>query len=684
MGDSYRPSDQFIGHGRRDGGVPRKRDEGQHRAADDFKIRGRATEQNRDMPIEQSHNMPTEQSRDMPTEENRERNDEQYRVRDYHVSNYSQQDYARRDHSRSYNDSRTSQPTRHRSRSPRQRSYLNNRSYRDYGAAVDERRGPPAAEVYRPPSGGAEYDRTSFRQDYSANSSAYRNELDRPSQRYGRPQQDYPRDSPYSQPYAQQRYGHPQHDYHHGSTYHGPPQSQSYGHQQQDYRRGSPYDRPPTPPPVDGSKDVADDDSQPFMVILVRGMKNTTTEAVFAKGLEKLYHKSADADGGATPNSLKRVLLIRDRKTDASMGYGFAEYFETTDAKLAIEKARKLLHHGKLTIASTQIAVYFPHLGVFPPDSADGKPEFNEKFKFLWRSGAEHKYHNRNYYASIHDVNAISPHPSARPTTATSESEKGSTSKGKTKKKRKQKTSDIGQLPMFSLWNNRQAELRGEETHAEPAPAPPPAVQTFCHGLVCYLCFSKLNSAEHVNLHLRGSTKHAEGLENEKDVAKAYERLASMGIDPSSTIPSSALPPQPLQNPAAQPAAAEKWVDRAAMRREQEAATSAAPAKIPSFSLKGKGSGARTATASTTSSAPAPEKPTYGKAANMLAKHGWTEGQGLGAAGEGLAAPIEASAYSRGVGLGAEGGKVGDAAVEASKGYAEAARDKARARLQGM
>ena len=79
------------------------------------------------------------------------------------------------------------------------------------------------------------------------------------------------------------------------------------------------------------------------------------------------------------------------------------------------------------------------------------------------------------------------------------------------------------------------------------------------------------------------------------------------------------------------------------------------------------------------------------KGAGMLAKMGWTAGAGLGAEGTGRTEAIPVDAYAEGVGLGAEGGKIGDAAVEAARktrgnplDFVEKTRDKARERFEKL
>jgi hypothetical protein len=83
--------------------------------------------------------------------------------------------------------------------------------------------------------------------------------------------------------------------------------------------------------------------------------------------------------------------------------------------------------------------------------------------------------------------------------------------------------------------------------------------------------------------------------------------------------------------------------------------------------------------------------PVQSKGAALLGKMGWTAGEGLGAQGTGRTEAIKTELYSQGVGLGAEGGKLGDAAEEAhrqTKGsYAEflsKTKDKAKERFESM
>jgi hypothetical protein len=95
----------------------------------------------------------------------------------------------------------------------------------------------------------------------------------------------------------------------------------------------------------EGDNDVAPE-GQPSQFLLIRGLAASVTEELLAKGVSKLYRPSGNNDSapdnhkkgskvasttgdsnlGAREGSLRRVLLVRDRRTNESWGYGFAEF----------------------------------------------------------------------------------------------------------------------------------------------------------------------------------------------------------------------------------------------------------------------------------------------------------------------------------------------------------------------
>lgn len=87
-----------------------------------------------------------------------------------------------------------------------------------------------------------------------------------------------------------------------------------------------------------------------------------------------------------------------------------------------------------------------------------------------------------------------------------------------------------------------------------------------------------------------------------------------------------------------------------------------------------------------------PEPPAMpSKGASLLGKMGWSAGEGLGAQGTGRTEAIATEMYVQGVGLGAQGGKIGDAVGEAARNtngsygdFLERTKDKAKERFESM
>lgn len=92
----------------------------------------------------------------------------------------------------------------------------------------------------------------------------------------------------------------------------------------------------------------ASPDGTPSQFLLIRNLEPTVTEDLLAKGIAKLYKPgrrssppvataskktnskvastTGDANLGAKEGSLRRVLLVRDRRNNESWRYGFAEF----------------------------------------------------------------------------------------------------------------------------------------------------------------------------------------------------------------------------------------------------------------------------------------------------------------------------------------------------------------------
>lgn len=165
-----------------------------------------------------------------------------------------------------------------------------------------------------------------------------------------------------------------------------------------------------------------------------------------------------------------------------------------------------------------------------------------------------------------------------------------------------------------------------------------------------------------MNKHERLSGLHRDNLKNEDLISKAQTKMAKAGITLASSEEDTS-----------------EYRDRA---RERRAAFGGAKKIL----LPLKKSTTQPEEAPQDDPAPAPSK-----GASLLGKMGWSAGEGLGAQGTGMTAPITTDMYVQGVGLGAQGGKIGDAADEAERNtrssysdFLERTKDKAKERFERM
>lgn len=180
-------------------------------------------------------------------------------------------------------------------------------------------------------------------------------------------------------------------------------------------------------------------------------------------------------------------------------------------------------------------------------------------------------------------------------------------------------------------------------------------------GRACYLCQQQFATEDQLLKHESASQIHRRNITSASEVRAANTRIGrytEIDSGPNADTP--------------------EYRDRAAERR-QAFGTS----KKISLAFKKSNDKAE-------ESRPEPD-PVPSKGASLLEKMGWAAGAGLGAQGTGMTAPIATDAYVQGVGLGAQGGKVGDAAEEAVrntkndyKEFLERTKDKAKERYENM
>jgi RNA-binding protein 5/10 len=189
--------------------------------------------------------------------------------------------------------------------------------------------------------------------------------------------------------------------------------------------------------------------------------------------------------------------------------------------------------------------------------------------------------------------------------------------------------------------------------------------------LVCLVCDPprRFTSKHVLRLHETESILHKEAMANRDNVLRAEKRLGRLGLHPRM------MKPKQQSDSSNDPA----YRDRARERRT-------------AFSQKSKpkaDSAARDKQDVGKDSDVEAKKPSRGAA--LLGKMGWAAGSGLGAEGTGRTDAIASELYVPGVGLGAAGGKAGDAAEEAARNtrgefsdFVQKTRDKARERYERL
>ncbi|KAF8853933.1 hypothetical protein BDZ45DRAFT_60440 [Acephala macrosclerotiorum] len=457
-----------------------------------------------------------------------------------------------------------------------------------------------------------------------------------------------------------------------------------------------------------GDSDVSPDGTA-SQFLLLRGLEPGVTEELLAKGVSKLCKTKAgtppsdlkgakkrqiastttDASLGAKDGSLRRVLLVRDRKTNDSWRYGFAEFSTVEDAQAAMAKYKA---SDKFTISSKPVLLSYIHAGVFVPVLHPLGDEY-AKFTFSPLSNTaiklmywdEAAYANELAVATPDAPSAVKTKESEHAKLAAAAANEGLVGNGKDGepklKKRKVEKDPKVVAPHLQFWSNRHAELHGippkdpEEDTPNSEPATPqkkvsasaeaPPSQTFAdlERKCCLLCSRQFKTEAEVNKHERMSQLHRDNMNNEDLVSKA---LAKLNKSKGSTTESSAYRDRAKErrqafNQPKQPAAQHNQASKEAsgeppLKKQQEEAP-----------------------------------PVQSKGATILGKMGWTAGEGLGAQGTGRTDAIVTELYSQGVGLGAQGGKVGDAAEQAhrqTKGsyadFVSNVKDKAKERFQSL
>lgn len=323
------------------------------------------------------------------------------------------------------------------------------------------------------------------------------------------------------------------------------------------------------------------------------------------------------------------------------------------------------------TISSKPVLASYIHAGVFVP--VLNPTASTERFTFspLGNPAMKLAYWDEDAYVT--ELKVSTAELDAKPK---AEEKVKSGEKSKKRKPDGAGGSGVKKIALSShlkFWSDRHAELHGiqrkkdEENSKETAtpaskysqsPQPPARSYADLERMCCCLCLRQFKSAAEVNKHERLSQLHRDNLQNEEAKTKALAKLAKKRIPDSQRQEDS-----------------QEYRDRARERRKTfgSSKTSTKQKSKP------------------VSDDEAPAAATLSKGAALLGKMGWQAGTGLGAQGTGMTAPVQQELYVQGVGLGAQGGKVGDAVEEAGRNtrgrydeFLEKTRDNARERYERM
>jgi len=437
----------------------------------------------------------------------------------------------------------------------------------------------------------------------------------------------------------------------------------------------------------------ASPDNTPSQFLLFRGLEPSVTEELFAKGVAKLFKpggsastpsqpankKSAkvasttgDSNLGAREGTLRRILLVRDRKSNESWRYGFAEFATIDDAQAALVRYSSF---ERFTIASKQVLVTYIHAGVFVPVLNPTASTLRFTFSPLNNPAMKLAYWDEDAFVTELVVSAADVPSPVKSVKIPSADKEGLVSIKEAEKSKKRKAESAAAPTVkksapthLQFWSNRHAELHGldqrpveSNTSQNGKPRsedPSPHSHSYAdpERNCCYLCSRQFTSAAEVNKHERLSDLHHTNLKDPTLVRKAQAKLEKHAAKSEEN--------------------ALEYRDRAKERRKVYGVVN----------KKGEQVGLKSKLADESE-----EPVVQSKGASLLSKMGYTAGQGLGASGEGMTAPISQDVYAAGVGLGAQGGRLGDAVKEAARrtkddysGFAEKTRETARERYNRM
>lgn len=396
---------------------------------------------------------------------------------------------------------------------------------------------------------------------------------------------------------------------------------------------------------------------------------NTSSNGLANKKGAKVASTTGDANLGAKEGTLRRVLLVKDRRSNESWRFGFAEFGTVEDAMAALTRYSSF---DKFTIASKPVLVSYVHSGVFVPVLNPETVDPRFMFAPLVNSSMKIAYWDEEAFVSEFKVSDGESDSSKARSNKEDLTSVVTESKDTRSKKRKAEATamDISTAkkaaPSYlQRWSNQHAVLHGIEqkpsdipieippakpttkTSSETLAAPPTQSYADPTKHCCYLCSRQFQTSAEVNKHERLSSLHKTNLQDEDLLLKARAKLEKHNIP---------IQPQPQSS---------EYRDRAKERRKAFGVVNKKGQQVQQPSKNALPDNTQPNTHDDDDDDDPPPQPSKG--ASLLNKMGYIPGAGLGATGTGATAPIAQDVYAAGVGLGAQGGRLGDAVTEAER-----------------
>ncbi|KAI9708746.1 MAG: hypothetical protein M1820_003701 [Bogoriella megaspora] len=335
-------------------------------------------------------------------------------------------------------------------------------------------------------------------------------------------------------------------------------------------------------------RDFETDERQFTRYLLVRELDQKCKEATFYTGVKKLCKDGskpkaagsgmniASTTGidnlGPPLDSIRRVYIIRDRRSNTSWTFGFVELRSVADVKSALEKFKA--YRGSYTISSKNVEVSAAHSGVFM-HARDKEPEH---FTFIpANSNQRYVYKDTQAYASSHKELEDEMKAQEEAQLSTAQAQEASKAPTKVKKRKAdveqfaapiKKTAPAPAPVQLQRWQQHHDELHGtarkddNEESIESAVPPsnqvlsdamdnveleddtqydhdPFLVENFCDGegeFTCYLCERWYESNQDLYDHVSNNKEHRELLKDPARTKQAGQFFQHFVTDCESTF----------------------------------------------------------------------------------------------------------------------------------------------------